>query len=170
MSNRLVCLLLVATTLSLEAADPGGTGSLPAAKPAAAKDQPLTGRVAGQEWTPIVCRRARAQFDESGKSIRVDASAEVIKSFAVGTKPKLMIKLPTAVGTYPLSATFSVTMFIPPHQNQVLHQGVIRVTTVSDTSIKFSIEASDDRGIEVAGGMTADITPLPDAFDEMDQP
>jgi hypothetical protein len=131
------------------------------AKPVAAvKDQPLTGRIAGQDWTPIVCRRSRIQLDESGKHIRVEAATEASKGFAPGTKPKLMIKLPTTVGVYPLGPNFNITVFTPPSDNQVLVDGVLHVTKVSEGAIEFSLSAHDDEGNEVNGRMTADVSPL----------
>ncbi|MBA3684079.1 MAG: hypothetical protein H0W72_02420 [Planctomycetes bacterium] len=133
-----------------------------AARPAAAvKDQPLTGRLGGNDWTPILCRRAHFQLDETGKRIRVEALAEKLEGFEPGTKPKLLLSLPTTVGEYPLSGTFNVTAFIPPSQNDVLVDGILRVTAVDDAAIHFSISAHDDEGNEINGVMVADISPLP---------
>lgn len=132
------------------------------AKPAAAiEDRPLSGTVDGQPWKPIVCRRSHFQSEEGGERIRVNASEENLVGFDPGTKPKLILSLPKTPGDYPLGPNFNLTMFTPPSSNTVLVNGLLRVVTVSDTAIEFSVSARDGDGIEINGTMVADISPLP---------
>ena len=133
-----------------------------AAQPAAAiADRPLSGTVNGEPWSAIVCRRSPFPMEEDGKRIRVQALAEKLVGYAPGTKPKLMISLPTTPGDYPLGPKLTITIFTPPTKNQVLAKGTLRVISVTDSAIEFALSARDGRGNEVNGTMIADITPQP---------
>jgi len=147
-----------AAAVAKHAAEVAAEGARPVA---AIADAPLSGTINGEQWTPIVCRRSPFAMDEDGKQIRVQALAEKLVGYAPGTKPKLMISLPTTPGDYPLGPKLNVTIFTPPTKNQVLAKGMLRVVAVTDSTIEFGLSARDGRGNEVNGTMIADISPLP---------
>ena len=125
-------------------------------------DQSLRGHLNGMEWTPIECRRSSAQFDERGEKIRVDVTADKKKRLDPSAFPSLIVDLPTKPGEYPLSNSFSLTVYFPPSHNTILINGTLVIYKVTNTSIEFGLTARGQDDNVINGKMTADVSSLKD--------
>lgn len=126
------------------------------------KDQPLAGRLRGAEWIPSRGRRSHFQFDDTGKTIRVNVTVDQPKGFEPSAHPSLILTLPIVPGEYPLSATFNVTRYVPPGSNTVIANGTLVVYRVTEAAIEFGLSARGKDGDVINGRMTADIRPVGD--------
>jgi len=123
--------------------------------------QPLSGMIDGQPWT-FMTGETNSSLSTASQ-YWVDAYAESFTpctGYPSSTADELLLSLPTAVGSYPLSPEFTQTFYIAAtNDNLGASSGQIDVTAVTATTITGGARFAYDANNSVDGQFEVTICP-----------
>ena len=123
--------------------------------------QPLSGKLGGQPWT--LGTGETNSLSSTTSQYWVDAYAESFTP-CTGSEPtsadRIIMKLPTAIGTYPLSFNFNQTFYVAANnENFVATSGEIDITDITATTITGGAKFAYDADNSIDGQFQTTICP-----------
>ncbi len=115
-------------------------------------DAPLSGSIGGEAWT-FMSGETDAFLSEGDDDFFavLSAGAELDCGFGQPDGNYLILAVPKTPGEYDLSLQRNMTFVVAPSDNLIGTDGVIRVDTVTDTTVTGGIHAVYDGDNEVDG-------------------
>ena len=124
-----------------------------------------SGTIGGTAWEMVTADVQPDPFDEGTLSVTLYGEEVEACGFATSSDvPFVLFSVAPTVGEYPLSFSFSeggqtVTLVVPPSQNNIATEGLVHVAAVSDTEVEIGLVAVMDDDNSVNGTFTAERCP-----------
>ena len=139
----------------------GGGGSYSAED---IEDASVRGTIGGTAWEMVTADVQADPFDDGLVSVSLYADAVEPCGFATSDLPFVLFSIAPVVAEVPLSLSLggpgqTVTLVVPPSQNNIATEGLVDVRAVSDTEIEIGLVAFMDDDNQVNGTFTAERCP-----------
>jgi hypothetical protein len=123
------------------------------------------GTIGGQAWEMVTADVAPDSFDDAMLSVNLFGEEVEACGFATSSElPFVLFSIEPKVGEYPLSFSLTeggqtVTLVVPPSQNNIASEGIVHVIAASDTEVEIGLVAVMDDDNTINGTFVAEICP-----------
>lgn len=123
----------------------------------------VAGTIGGVAWEMVTADVQPDLFEEGRLSVTLYADAIEPCGFGSSDLPFVLFSIDPTVGEHPLTLfgepSQTVTLVVPPAQNNIATEGLIEIRSVSDTEVEMGLVAFMDDDNSVNGSFTADRCP-----------